>query len=101
MNKIKCNVFNILIMNCNLKRHQETRICKNKALLTTNDRGRLTNKKKTTRRNITKDIMKRTKKTKQSGKIQCNICNSMITRNKLNRHQETEMCNNKSLLLNK
>ena len=36
---------------------------------------------------------------KQSDKIQCNICNSLITRHKMNRHQETEICKKTSLLL--
>ena len=44
--------------------------------------------------NITNDIMKQTKKKgniRTEWKIQCNICNRMITRDKMNRHQETEM----------
>ena len=36
-------------------------------------------------------------KPSEKNKKQCNICNSLITRNKMNRHQETEMCNKKSL----
>ena len=48
-------------MKCNLKRHQETQICKNKALLTTMS-DEETHTKKTNKMNVAKDIMKQTKK---------------------------------------
>ena len=34
----------------------------------------------------------------QREQIHCNICNSLITRNRMNRHQETELCKQKALL---
>ena len=36
---------------------------------------------------------------KQSEKIQCNVCNSLITRSKMNRHRETGIRKKKLLLL--
>ena len=36
----------------------------------------------------------------QRDKIHCNICNSLKARDKVNRHQDTKVCEKKSLLLN-
>ena len=82
-------------MKCNLKRHQDTEICKNKTLLTTmwdEDRKahqediQYTYYKRYYESNKDKVI------SKQSENIECNIWNSLITRNKMNRHQEAEIC---------
>ena len=36
----------------------------------------------------------------QCEKITCNVCNSLITKCNLKRHQETEICKKKALALN-
>ena len=39
--------------------------------------------------------------TEQSDKIKCNICNSLILKCNLKRHQETQICTNRTLLTTK
>jgi len=99
--KTTCNVCNSLVMKCNLKRHQETDICKKKALsLNMSEED-----KKTQQKDKQHEYYKRYYDTnrhkviaQQCEKIQCNLCNSLIMRCNLNRHQETEICKKKSLL---
>jgi len=55
--KITCNICNSLILKCNLKRHQETEICKNKALLTTMTDEEKQQQRTNNNMNIIRDIM--------------------------------------------
>jgi len=91
--KIQCTICNSFILKSNSKRHQETEICKNQTLLTT-----MTDEEKKAKERKRHQYYKRyyeTHKNKaieqQCEKIQCYLCSSMITINKMNRHQQTDM----------
>jgi len=101
--KITCNLCNSLITRNKMARHQQTDICKKKALLLNMSEE----EKKTEQTNKQHEYYKRyydTNKEKvisqQSEKTQCNLCNSLVSRNKMNRHQLTNICKKKSSLLN-
>ena len=86
-----------------MNRHQQTDICKKKSLQLNNGEN-IDNESQL--KNKQKEYCKRyyeSNKDKviaqQSEKIECNICKSLITRNKMNRHQQTDICKKKASLL--
>ena len=101
--KIECSICKSLITRNKMNRHQQTDVCKKKALLLTNSGN---NEKNTQLKEKQKEYCKRyyeSNKDKviaqQSEKIECNICKSLISRNKINRHQQTDICKKKASLL--
>ncbi len=101
--KIECSICKSLITRNKMNRHQQTDVCKKKALLLTNSGN---NEKNTQLKDKQKEYCKRyyeSNKDKviaqQSEKIECNICKSLISRNKINRHQQTDICKKKASLL--
>ena len=71
--KIQCNICNSLILRCNLKRHQETQIFKNKkTLLTTMSDEDTKQKRNTNNMNIIRDIMKHIKTKLQHNNVKKN-----------------------------
>ena len=90
--KIACNICNSLITRNKMIRHQQTDICKKKALILNNSHIDKDTQLKETQKEYNKIHYESNKEkviSQHGENIPCNICNALITRDKINRPQLT------------
>ena len=102
--KIQCSICNSMITRNKMIRHQKTDICKKKALLLNASETDKETQLKQKQQEYFKRYYESNKEKvmeQHCEKIPCNLCQSMVCRSNLNRHQLTDICKRRALLLNK
>jgi len=102
--QIECTICKKFIQRKCLDKHQQTKSCQKNGLLLDETQQKLHEEElKEKQKEHCKKYYESNKEkviSQQSEKIECSVCKSLITRNKMNRHQLTDICKKKALLLN-